>query len=393
MTTKRLPSGVDSGFVPHVGWFSHEPGDELMSLLRQGYFEAAEQAFVWLYLRPGDWVFDCGAHIGLYSVLASRATGDRVHVVSVEASDSTATYLERNLDRNGVRHARVIRSAVWNSSSGVSFSRVDCGRSAYAGITLADSRDSDLVTSVKLDDLIASAGVSEVAFLKIDVEGAELHVLDGGSAAIESGVFPLVMIEFNEHNLQRHGVSSRQLASKLTSLGYQLCEFSAETQRLEPYRVEEPIWYKNLFACRDRSNVNSRLSAVSSHNREIAQDVLDRARACARFKELEELDSYRRLPELVTNLREWAERTEQLLVQEKQINTELRQWAEKAEERVAQERDSTRQMREWAERTDQLLAQERERLASFEKELSLLRAFAHRVKWIYKIYRRPWRKA
>jgi hypothetical protein len=37
---------TDEVFVPHVGWLTHAPDDEVAQLLREGHFEAAEQAFL-----------------------------------------------------------------------------------------------------------------------------------------------------------------------------------------------------------------------------------------------------------------------------------------------------------------------------------------------------------
>ena len=100
-------------YIPHVGWLRHQPGEELITLLRQGYFEAAEQAFYRLYLRPGDTFIDCGAHIGLYSVIAGQVTDGKARIIAIEASRETAEHLEFNLRHNGVANAEVIRAALW----------------------------------------------------------------------------------------------------------------------------------------------------------------------------------------------------------------------------------------------------------------------------------------
>ena len=43
-----------------AGW-RIERGDDVGRYLREGWFEFAEQALWWLYLRPGDSVIDWGA--------------------------------------------------------------------------------------------------------------------------------------------------------------------------------------------------------------------------------------------------------------------------------------------------------------------------------------------
>src|ERR1035437_4961195 len=71
-------------YVPHAGWFRHEPDDEVARFLSEEWFEYKEQAFLWLYLRPGDTFLDGGAHVGLYSVVAGRALNNSGTIVAVE---------------------------------------------------------------------------------------------------------------------------------------------------------------------------------------------------------------------------------------------------------------------------------------------------------------------
>jgi ADP-heptose:LPS heptosyltransferase len=101
-------------------------------------------------------------------------------------------------------------------------------------------------------------------------------------------------------------------------------------------------------------------------------------------------------------MREWAERTEQFLVQERETSNQMREWAERAEQFLVQERETSNQMREWAERAEQFLVQERETsnqmresaerteqlIVGYEKEIMPLRAFAQRFRWLYHIYLR-----
>lgn len=324
-------------YIPHAGWLLHAPGDELVALLRQGYFEAQEQAFFWLYLRPGDWFFDCGAHIGLYSAVAARATDGRCSVFAVEASEATARLLEQNLGASGLGSARVFRKALWSTAGQVSFVDESPNRSAYSRISFdAQQPGSAPVPAVTLDELVALSGAEEIALVKLDVEGAEPEALEGGRGALGRGVFSVLMIEFTEANLQRRGISTVQLASQVEGLGYRLCALSPETLQLAPFGVESPVWYRNLFAVRDLEAVNRRLASADAAHVEVARDILDRAAACERLKELEELEVVRKLAE---SNRQWALNIEELLRKEKELSATLKAWAERAERSLAEERE------------------------------------------------------
>ena len=368
-----------SAFIPFVGWLRHDPGDEVISLLRQGYFEAAEQAFLWLYLRPGDTVIDGGAHIGLYSVLAHRAMEGKGRVIAVEPNEHTAEHLQANLEENGVEQARIVRAALWKTVGSVGF--VDDekeGRTAYARVAL-DGEARVKVRAVTLDKLVEESGSGEVAFVKIDVEGAEPEALAGLKDAAAKRVAPLLMVEMAEHNLLRRGFTTRKLAAQIESMGYALYEFSPETLRLKRVRVEGPIWFQNLFACIDPKRVNERLRSAPTDRITIARDILGRAAACSRFKELEELERLRHVGELAEANRQWAERTEGLLATERETTSMLRQSLEDAGSRLAAAEELAGQNKFWAEHGDEIVASLEARLAASEKLAEDNRLWAERT--------------
>ncbi len=366
------PEGHPSemAFIPHVGWLAHEPGEELISLLRRGCFEAAEQAFFRLFLRPGDRVLDGGAHIGLYALAAHAATGGDCRVTCVEANPRTARLLRSNLQFNGFEDASVIEAAIWKASGSVRFIGEEPGRAAYARVAFDTQLEPGpapvtTVEAVTLDDLVAKGGPSPVALVKLDLEGAEPEALEGASRVIRTGQCPLVVLEFTEANLERRGWTSQRLARLVAGLGLALHDFDAERCRLVPCDVTGPIYFRNLYAVRDPGTVNARLATASPRAVLVARDLLGRARACELFRELEEVPRLRALAE---SNETWALRTEALLAEEKVLSAQLRAWAEQAESRKAAEvaaaRQEARDNESWALRTEALLAEERLRGAS-----------------------------
>jgi FkbM family methyltransferase len=413
-------------YIPHVGWLRHECGEEVIALLRQGYFEAAEQAFFWLHGRPGDVFIDGGAHIGLYSVLAHRAAAGSATIVAVEPSGATARYLAANLESNGVSTATLVRAALWKAPGEVRFAAQAQGKAAYAHVAF-EGGGGDAVPATTLDEIVASCGAGAVALAKIDVEGAEPEALEGAARSIARGALPLLMVEFTEENLRRRGFSTGALRERLQGLGYTLAELDEETLQLRRFDEPGPIWFRNLFACADVAAVNARLAAAGPRERAIARDILDRARACNRFRELEDLDRLRAVEAESEKTRAWAEEAEARAASASRLSEERKTWAEEAEARaaaatrLAEERATwageadaraaaaTRQaedqrawaeqaearaaaatsmadeQRAWAERSDRMLAQakaetdaERERVRQLEEEIRPIREFARR---------------
>ncbi|HWB96580.1 MAG TPA: FkbM family methyltransferase [Bryobacteraceae bacterium] len=267
--------------MPHLGWLVHEPGDLVAVYLNQGWFEYKEQAFAWLYLRDGDTVVDCGAHFGLYAVLAARAAAGCA-VLAVEANPSTIPVLQQNLDALGLPGARVVAKALSAKSGEISFFPASPGRAAYSSlIPDPDAAAAVTVPAIALDDLLDETGLVRVDFLKIDVEGAEIDVLEGAARSLAGDRLPLAMVEFTEQNLARSGRGTKDLFDWIEAHGGQVCRFDPDRLQLVPCSFEEPVWYENLFLTRDPDPVNRRLAGAPPARLRIARELLERGRAAS----------------------------------------------------------------------------------------------------------------
>jgi FkbM family methyltransferase len=341
-------------------------GDELATLLRQGYFEAAEQAFAWLYLRPEDLVLDCGAHVGLYSVLAARATDGAATVLAFEPSPTTAALLEANLAANGGASTQVFRTAIWKSETTLRFAEEAPGRAAYAHVAFEPAPVERDVEATSIDRVVARLGAKRLAFVKLDLEGAEPEAIEGAAASIAGGVCQVLLVEFTEANLQRRGWSTARLGELIARQGLSLFEFSPEHLDLVPVRSTRELWFSNLIATRDPEAVRARLRSASPANVAVARDVLARARACDHLRELEDLA---RLRQEAADQAGWARRAEAGRAQALEQAAENAAWARRTEERLAAERVLSDQRRQWAEVTEQRLQAEREITGALRREL------------------------
>lgn len=140
-------------------------------------------------LRPGDLVFDVGAHVGTRA-RAMRAAGARV--VALEPQEPFSTFLRRTLPRD----IRLVEAAVGGvetvaemavSSLHPTVSSLKAGFADEAGSAPGFGHVRwDRVQRVHvttLDRLIAAEGLPR--YVKIDVEGFELEVLSGLSQPVE----------------------------------------------------------------------------------------------------------------------------------------------------------------------------------------------------------------
>lgn len=158
-------------------------------------------AFEGFVATPGSVVVDVGANVGAYSLWQLRNMDRRGVVLAVEASPSTLAVLRRNVERNdAAATVTVLEAAVWNASGTIEFT-VSERSSSTAGVTetldmtLVRHASTVSVTALTLDDLLDQPCVRgrRIDVLKLDVEGAELTVLQAASSGALARISRIVV--------------------------------------------------------------------------------------------------------------------------------------------------------------------------------------------------------
>lgn len=156
-----------------------------------GAYEDREAAELCRHVRPGSWVFDVGANIGLTSLEFARVAE---RVLAFEPNPPTAERLERNLAANGLGNVTIIRSAVGASPGSVTFNESADPTLSSATIVPRGLLRSFEVPLTTVDAEWTAAGRPDVSALKIDVEGGELAVLLGAGEML-AACKPAILLE------------------------------------------------------------------------------------------------------------------------------------------------------------------------------------------------------
>lgn len=155
-------------------------------------------------------VYDVGANVGYYSVLASKVLDRTGQVIAFEPDPQNIAFLHRHLEVNGIENVQVVEAAVSDRCGEAIFQQEP---SRYMG---ALSQNGTLrVRILSLDDFIRSGAFPSPDVIKIDVEGAEQHVLSGASQTLRSK-HPLLFVA--THSTALHS----DCCQFLKSLGYEL---------------------------------------------------------------------------------------------------------------------------------------------------------------------------
>jgi FkbM family methyltransferase len=205
-------------------------GDSNVSRIVRNLEQEAEDSFL-EHVQPGDVVYDLGANIGWYSLLAAKRVGPSGQVIAFEPSVTNAAYVAWNAAGNHFANVSVVPAAVSDRDGWATFldkgsleSRLDKDDDeAQAGRRAARKRrvrGRTAVPVLTLDGWIAATEQPPPTLVKMDIEGAEIGALRGMSETLRS-VGPTLIIE-------PHG-TQRAIAGLLDAAGYEHTRIGSES--------------------------------------------------------------------------------------------------------------------------------------------------------------------
>ena len=167
---KLFAMGDDFGFTPHM--------------LFEGYWEYWLTRHFAEIIRPGDTVIDVGANLGYYTLLAADLVGETGRVMAVEPNPAVFRRLVASIGVNGFL-GRVDARNVALAASGKSGARTffvphgepKNGRIVAEGEDLNCLKAHGSISEIILGH-VDPEDFQRVDLIKIDVEGAELEVID-----------------------------------------------------------------------------------------------------------------------------------------------------------------------------------------------------------------------
>lgn len=187
-------------------------------------------------VKPGMVVVDIGAHVGYYTLLAAKQVGPTGKVYAFEPEQDNHAILLKNIEVNGYNNIVATRMAVSNQQgiSTLYVSGLDSGRHSMYRHGLPE-RGSASIETTTLDSFLALEGWPNIDLIKIDVEGAEVTVLDGMTSLIGKSAGLRLIIEFNPALLQDSGVVPLEFLEGLIAPGWcvRIIEDSNELSPLE----------------------------------------------------------------------------------------------------------------------------------------------------------------
>jgi FkbM family methyltransferase len=183
------------------------------------YEKLHQQAFA-ERVRPGMVVYDAGANVGFYTLLASKLVGDAGRVIAFEPDATNLEYLRRHVALNKAVNVEVFPLALADYSGSATFGS-DAGRSQGA-LSLSGDRTVEVTT---LDSLLDAGRIPPPSFIKMDIEGAEGAALRGAAHCLRRHR-PALIVSLHSDQAQR------EVRSLLGEIGYSLRDFDGASELL-----------------------------------------------------------------------------------------------------------------------------------------------------------------
>ena len=178
-------------------------------LVLDGLWESHVTDWLQHTLQPGQVFVDVGANIGYFTLLGGMLVGPEGRCVGIEAHPRLAELLQRNVIINGLHtHVTTWHRAAWSEATELKLHmrRNFASNSSVGSIgpdALSRLGDTEKITEVQalpLDDLLTD--LPRVDVMKIDVEGAEIHVVRGLARTLEANPAITIMFEWSPAQIE-----------------------------------------------------------------------------------------------------------------------------------------------------------------------------------------------
>jgi FkbM family methyltransferase len=212
---------------------------------------SAEAAFLGSRLKPGMHVIDAGANLGAYSHFFAHCVGPAGRVSSFEPDPRLFTALASNARDNGLAQIHPQRLALGESAGEARLNSNALNSGDNRLIPAEGAKGTGLGISVTtLDQFLQGAPAD---FVKMDIQGWEVHALRGMTQTLAANPRLQLYIELWPYGLLQAGSSSEELLQFLTRQGFRMeaglgktsltaLDFSALSRR--------SYWFTDIYAWR-----------------------------------------------------------------------------------------------------------------------------------------------
>lgn len=205
-----------------------------------------EIRFLRIALAPGDTTLDIGANYGTYTLSMAQRVGPTGKVFAYEPASTTAGFLREGIGANGFANVTLSQSALSSHSGSAELALHENSELNALSHASAAGVAHETVKLTTLDDEARSHQWSKVDFVKLDAEGEEASIIQGGHEFFAK-FSPLVQFE-----IVAPGSSRVDLAAAFAAIGFTAYRLIPGLNLLAPLDAKTPVdsYQLNVFCCK-----------------------------------------------------------------------------------------------------------------------------------------------
>jgi len=228
------------------------------SMIGNYYFilnDYIESIFLLYYLTPVDTFIDIGSNHGHYTLISSGIVGNST--ISIEPVRETFNRLKSNIEINQLDNVKLINLGVSNKIGEL---RISNNKGSMNKILIdKTNNDFEKINVTTLDKI--SENIQNLSIIKIDVEGYEKYILEGGIKTLSNNNLLVIIIELNEYT-QYYDYNEMDIIKILNKFQFKPYHFNTKTKELIELKYKNDNSFNTIFV-RNVDKVKERLNNKS----------------------------------------------------------------------------------------------------------------------------------
>lgn len=228
------------------------------SMIGNYYFilnDYIESIFLLYYLNPVDTFIDIGSNHGHYTLITSGIVGNST--ISIEPVRETFNRLKSNIEINQLDNVKLINLGLSNKSGEL---RISNNKGSMNKILInKTNNDFEKINVTTLDKI--SENIQNLSIIKIDVEGYEKFILEGGIQTLSNNNLLVIIIELNDYT-KYYDYNEINIINILNKFQFKPYHFNTKTKELIELEYKNDNSFNTIFI-RNVDKVKERLNNKS----------------------------------------------------------------------------------------------------------------------------------
>ena len=180
------------------------------------------------YLNPSDDVADVGTNIGYYTIWMSSFINQEGKIHSFEPDQRNFNKLKNNIQLNDLLTVKANNIALSKIDGPIEFT---VGLDGENAISTDTSKKRNTIESRKFDTYFLENSIEKMSYVKVDIEGFELHFLNGAQDILENKKVEIFQLEINPQ-IKNSGGTIEDLLNMIDKYAYSLCYYDVVNKKL-----------------------------------------------------------------------------------------------------------------------------------------------------------------